>query len=296
MAEAPRGLVIVRCGRESLHPAWRDGERAGEWDLQLCPYEEGGADWPAVRPGHKWPGLLEHLQADGRWRGHDYIWLPDDDIATDAGTIARLFERCRQVGAAIAQPALTENSHWSPSLMLTMRNGNFATRAVTYVEVMAPCFRREVLAEMLLPTFSLSHQGAGWGIDYLWAKRLKREGLYVFDDVAVHHTRPILKDRNRRLHGEFYRAMLRFFEVHEIRPLLRTLRGWDADGTLYEGPADPAFLWRYLQGYDYLIREEPRLLLKLIAAQTKDVRTRRTAWRRLTQNLRWPRRRRGRPA
>lgn len=294
MAEEGRGLVIVRCGRESLHGGWRDGERARDWDLQLCPYEPGGPGWPPVRPGHKWPGLQAHLEANESWRGYDYIWLPDDDIATDAGTIAGLFERCRQFGAAIAQPALTEDSHWSPTLEITKRNSNFAARAVSYIEVMAPCFRREVLEEML-PTFSLSHRGAGWGIDYLWAKRLKRQGLYVFDDVPVHHTRPILADRNRALHRELYREMLRFWEKHEIRPLLRTLRGWDAEGRLHEADSG-AFLWRYLQGYDYLIREDPRLLLKLIDAQTKDVRTRRTAWRRFTQNLRWPRRKRDRPA
>jgi hypothetical protein len=76
---------------------------------------------------------------------------------------------------------------------------------------------------------------------------------------------------------------------HEIRPVLRTLRGWDAEGRVHEA-GQSAFLWRYLQGYDYLIRKNPFLLLGLIEEQTQDVRTRRTRWRRITQNLRWPRR------
>ncbi|HKY94655.1 MAG TPA: hypothetical protein VJL84_05085 [Kiloniellales bacterium] len=292
MAEAGRGLVIVRCGRNSLHAGWQQGDRARDWDLQLCPYEPGGADWPPVRPGHKWPGLQAHLQANGSWRGYDYIWLPDDDIATDSATIAALFERCRRFGAAIAQPALTEDSHWS--LAMTKRNLGFVTRAVTYVEVMVPCFRRDVL-EQMLPTFSLSHRGAGWGLDYLWAKRLKRQDLYIFDDLPLRHTRPIMAARDRDLHEELYQALLRFLAKHEIRPLLRTLRGWDAEGRLHEADGG-AFLWRYLKGYDYLISEYPWVLRRLINNQLVAPRTRRTAWRRLTQNLHWPRRKRDRAA
>jgi hypothetical protein len=131
-----RGLVIVRCGRSSLHEGWRHGEAAGLWDLQLCPYEPAAADWPAVRPGHKWDGLHAHLLADERWRDYDYIWLPDDDIAADAATIAALFERCREFDAAIAQPALTEDSYWA--LAVTKRNHGFVARATTFVEVMVP--------------------------------------------------------------------------------------------------------------------------------------------------------------
>jgi len=291
-AEQRRGLVIVRCGRSSLHSGWRAGDGAEQWDLQLCPYEPGGTDWPAARPGHKWDGLYAHLLADPGWRRYDYIWLPDDDIASDAGTIARLFERCRQFDAAIAAPALTEDSYWS--LAITKRNLSFATRAVSFVEVMVPCFRRDVL-EQMLPTFLLSHRGAGWGLDFLWAKRLKREGLYVFDDLPVHHTRPLVAVRDRKLFDEYYRASKRFLAVHEIRPVLRTLRAWDAEGKLHKANQG-AFLWRYLKGYDYLIRRNPWLLLGLIEEQTQAVRTRRTRWRRFTQNLRWPRRKRGHPA
>ena len=283
MPETPprRGLVIVRCGRETLHPLWLQGDTSA-WDLHLCPYQAGEADWPAVRPGHKWDGLHAHLTEDQRWRNYDYIWLPDDDLACDSDTITRFFEACRRYDAAIAAPALSEDSHWS--IALTMRNRNFATRAVSYIEVMAPCFRRDVL-EQMLPTFTLSHRGAGWGIDYLWAKRLGREGLFVFDSLPVRHTRPILKARNEALHDELYRELQRFWERHDIRPVQRTARAWDAAGVLHEANHG-AFLWRYVQGYAYMIEKWPWMLMVLVRAQTQELRLPRTPGQRFRQRLR----------
>jgi hypothetical protein len=287
-----RGLVIVRCGRNSLHAAWREGAAASAWDLQLSPYQAGEADWPPVRPGHKWDGLHGHLLADPSWKTYDYIWLPDDDLDTTAESIAALFEACRRFDAQLAQPALTENSYWA--LAITMRNRAFAARATTYVEVMAPCFRRDVL-ERMLPTFTESFMGAGWGLDFLWSKRLRRQGLYIFDDLAMRHTRPLGQQYDPRLRDNAFREARKLMARHEVRPILRTLRGFDADGTAHEADNGP-FLLRYLGGYDYLVEQRPELLLRLIKAQTVRPKTLRAPWRRLTQNLRWPIRRRRRTA
>jgi hypothetical protein len=278
---AERGLAIVRCGRGSLHPAWREGAAAAEWDLQLCPYEEGDADWPPARPGQKWEGLHAHLLADPRWRDYDYIWLPDDDLATDAATVAALFAQCRRFGAALAAPALTEDSHWS--LAITLRNHAFAARAVSYVEVMAPCFRREVL-EQLLPTFRLSYQGAGWGLDHLWSQRLEWRGLYIFDELAVCHTRATLLERDPAQARRLDRGLWRLLARHRVRPLVRTLRGYAADGRAQEADEGP-FLLRYLQGYDWLIASHPWVLRRLVEEQTHRPHIVRH-WRRLLYRLR----------
>lgn len=285
MAEpARRGLVIVRCGRNSLHPSWREGAAAAAWDLQLSPYQAGDADWPPVRPGHKWDGLHGHLLADPTWRAYDYIWLPDDDLEMTAERVAAFFEACRRHDAKLAQPALSEDSHWS--LAITMRNRRFAARATTYVEVMAPCFRRDAL-EQLLPTFAESYRGAGWGLDALWSQQLRRQGLYIFDDLPMRHTRPVGQQYDPQLRANAMREMLRMLRRHQVRPVRRTLCGYDADGTVVEGD-DGRFLFRYLQGYDYLIEQYPMLLMGLIRAQTQLPRTLRSPWRRLVQNLRWP--------
>jgi len=289
MAEpAKRGLAIVRCGAQSLHAGWREGAAAASWDLQLVPYQPGGADWPPVRPGHKWDGLHAHLLADTAWKNYDYVWLPDDDLETTAETVALLFDACRRFDAKIAQPALSEDSYWA--LAITMRNRTFATRATTYIEVMAPIFRRDVL-ELLLPTFTESYLGAGWGLDQLWSKALRRQGLYIFDHLPVRHTRPVGQLYDPKLRANVIRELHRLLERHEGRPVFRTLRGFDADGTVHQGNPG-AFLLRYLRGYDYLIEQDPELMMQLVKAQTELPKTLRTAWRRLTQNLRWPARRR----
>ncbi len=286
--QQPRGLVILRCGRQSLHPAWRVGAAAADWDLQLCPYEAGAGDDAAVRPGQKWDGLHAQLLTDQSWRRYDYIWLPDDDLATTAETVAALFAWCRRFDAAIAAPALSEDSPWS--LAMTLRNHSFSARATTYVEVMAPCFRRDVL-EQLLPTFTLSLHGAGWGLDMLWAHRLAYRGLYIFDDLPVQHTRPVGAQRDAQMAQDLNRSLWRLLARHRVRPYLRTLRGYDANGVVQE--ANPgSFLLRYLQGYDYLIQQRAWLLPRLVNDQIARRRLVRRPWSRLLQNLHWPRLRR----
>ena len=87
----------MRCGANSLHPSWREGAAAADWDLQLSPYQPGGADWPAVRPGHKWDGLHGHLLADQSWKAYDYIWLPDDDLANYRGVLGHYHVQLNKV-------------------------------------------------------------------------------------------------------------------------------------------------------------------------------------------------------
>ena len=99
-----------------------------------------------------------------------------------------------------------------------------------------------------------------------------------------------MRARDQALHDELYTELQRFWERHEIRPVLRTSRAWDAEGVAHEADHG-AFLWRYVQGYDYLIEATPWVLMALVRAQTQEIRTRRTRWRRFTQSLRWPRRR-----
>ncbi len=285
MAEAGRGLVIVRCGRNSLHDRWRQGARTAEWDLQLVPYQAGDAAWPPVIPGHKWDGLARYLAADRRWQDYDYIWLPDDDLETDGDAIAALFDACRARNAPLAQPALTEDSYWS--YIITLANRSFAERETSFVEVMAPVFRRDFLAQVL-PTFGLSHRGAGWGLSWLWAAPLRYRDNWIFDRITVRHARPVGALRNKALDLELYNAMQDLMARHGLRPLRRTLRAWDADGRLHEADEGP-FLLRYLQGYSYVIEAQPWMFRRTIKDQVERPRIPRRGWRRLAQNLHWPR-------
>jgi hypothetical protein len=84
-------LVIARVGTTSLHPHWFDPEAPRNWDLRLCPYQPI-AEPADVIPGPKWAGLRELLNTWEGWRSYDYIWLPDDDIATTQAAINQLFD------------------------------------------------------------------------------------------------------------------------------------------------------------------------------------------------------------
>src|ERR1700744_5260707 len=209
-----RFLTILRCGRNSLHPRWGHSADAS-WDLILCPYQEIEAPHPEcpVLPGDKWPGLHQFLSTNNLWRDYDYIWLPDDDILTDAATIDRFFELCEEVDAQLAAPALAEDSFFS--YPMTMVNHAFAWRRTTYVEVMVPCFRRSFL-ETALPTLNFSRFGTGWGLDFLWCFMLGYQDIFILDETPVLHTRPVGLARNPVLQAKAeidFHAITKGFDI-----------------------------------------------------------------------------------
>jgi len=295
-------LVIVRCGRNSLHPRWLENGAARNWDLMLCPYQDGPTDSdfpvPAPVPGQKWSGLERLLKADDLWRRYEYIWLPDDDLLADAAQISRFFDLCRRFGATLAQPALTEDSYFS--LPITMRNRAFFARATTYVEIMAPCFRRDVL-ERVLPTLADTDAGWGWGLAYVWAKAVDYRGIYIFDAAPVRHTRPVGQVRSAAEHDAARADWVQTLTEHNLAPIKRTLYGCDETGARI--PLDQArFLLDYVGGYEYLIERDPRMLLRIAKEQLArrlpvELRKRRTRgvlrrwWRRLVRGPKvWRRR------
>ncbi|MGH8798636.1 MAG: DUF707 domain-containing protein [Casimicrobiaceae bacterium] len=189
-----RFLVIVRAGDRSLHPTWTESEQSRTWDLAVSYY---GTDAAAYRmpgeariddPGPKWPGLHALLARESFWREYDHVWLPDDDLAVSESGINRLFDIVSSRGLALAQPALSWMSFYSHDL--TLRSPSFRLRYTNFVEVMAPCFRRDFLARCW-PTFAENH--SGWGLDYLWPRLLPdgHRACAILDEVAITHTRPI---------------------------------------------------------------------------------------------------------
>lgn len=266
-----RHLVVVRCGPASLHPTWVAGDAPRTFDLWRCPYADAPAadDLPALArtlPGGKWAGLARLLADERAWRAYDHVWLPDDDLGADAATIDRFFAACVARDAALAAPALAEDAQFSH--VTTLRNRAFRARATTFVEIMAPCFRRDVL-EALLPTFSAGPTGHGWGLDDAWGRLLDYRGLYVMDDVTVRHDRPVGARRtaadDRALRAEM-RAMHRRYDARSLR---KTLGGVDLAGaTLTE--ASPGFLDALLGGWAWLFEERPYLRERLLYDQHLD--------------------------
>ncbi|TKT55921.1 hypothetical protein [Rhizobium sp. LC145] len=190
-------LVVVRAGERSLHPRWLNRSyEARTFDLVVSYFSEAAyarhKAEPGVRAvlirGGKWDGLFNTLTTLPELDRYDYVWLPDDDIATDGETIDRMFDLARNYELAVCQPALTRDSYFSHFIFSQCRA--FRLRYVNHVEIMVPCLNRALL-KRALPYFEGTM--SGFGLDYIWC-RWPESGPFraaILDDIAVHHTRPI---------------------------------------------------------------------------------------------------------
>jgi len=189
-----QNLVVVRAGKNSLHPLWLSGAQARSWDLIVSCYDaqaafDHGPDVRVVlRPGGKWDGLHAVLAQAGALDGYDYILLPDDDLDMTAADIEAIFAAMARHDLDVAQPALSWDSYFSHFSVLACPG--FSLRYVNFVEIMAPCLRRDVL-EKILPEFA--HTMSGFGLDYVWCRLSEdpRRRAAILDSIPIRHTRPI---------------------------------------------------------------------------------------------------------
>ncbi|NDP43272.1 MAG: DUF707 domain-containing protein [Aromatoleum sp.] len=194
MPQSPRHLVIVRAGDQSLHPGWTSSVATRTWDLVVSYYGDDPVRFRDAGErriddkGPKWPGLYTLLTRGDFWRAYDYIWFPDDDLKIEQHAVDRLFALTAELGLELSQPALSWTSHYSH--FITLRHPSFVARFTDFIEIMAPCFRREFL-EACLPT--LGETQSGWGFDWAWPRLQTRgiRGCAILDDVEMTHTRPI---------------------------------------------------------------------------------------------------------
>ncbi|OHV77119.1 hypothetical protein [Rhizobium sp. LCM 4573] len=190
-------LVVVRAGERSLHPGWLNRPyEARTFDLVVSYFSEAAYAGHKVESGvsavlikgGKWDGLFNTLTTLPELDRYNYVWLPDDDIASDGETIDRMFDLARTYGLAVCQPALTRDSFYSHFIFSQCRA--FRLRYVNHVEIMVPCLNRALL-KRALPYFEGTM--SGFGLDYIWC-RWPESGPFraaILDDIAVHHTRPI---------------------------------------------------------------------------------------------------------
>lgn len=232
-----RNLVVVRAGDQSLHPAWTDSLATRDWDLVVSYFGRDDARFRSDGeqrlddPGQKFEGLHALLTRDAWWHDYDYVWLPDDDLATDQHSVGELFRMMRAGGLALAQPSLSWASYYSYGI--TLHHPSFVLRVTNVVEIMAPCFSVAALAQCL-PTFT--ENLSGWGLSFVWPRMLPPGALCgVVDAVQVTHTRPVGGPAYARLAAEGVSAgderaqvLARHGIAADIRPV--TLGGWTRDG------------------------------------------------------------------
>jgi hypothetical protein len=191
---ARKNLVIVRAGDESLHEQWLAGDVDRNWDLIVNYFGDDPARYRKddVRridsKGPKWPALHDLVQGlEREISAYDRVWFPDDDLRATKAGINLLFEIFEKHDLSLAQPSLTPDSYLGH--LITLHNRSFVLRFTNFVEIMAPCFSRDFLQQML-PSFQANL--SGWGLDFVWPTKISDwKKVAIVDAVTVCHTRPI---------------------------------------------------------------------------------------------------------
>lgn len=192
--KAPKGrkyLVIVRAGDFSLHEQWLQPVEHKNFDIFVSYYgDQSGrfadrCDRYEERKGTKFAGVLQWVQELGKQiHRYDAVWLPDDDIVTDAYNIHRMFKLFADNQLHLAHPAMTKNA----SQQATIKHIDYLLRYTPYVEAIAPVFSRDALQKCLHTFGSNDIQG----IERIWPKLLETEHkkIAILDAAAVKRTRP----------------------------------------------------------------------------------------------------------
>jgi hypothetical protein len=206
-----------------------------------------------VVPGQKWTGLKSLLDAWDGWKGYEYIWLPDDDIAMSSYEINEFFSLCVEHDAAIAAPALTQDS--PASHILSLKNLSFKWRKLTFVEIMMPCFKSSALRD-LVHTLSYSATGFGWGLDLMWAQAINYNNMFVFDCVEVTHTRPVGRMRDPAMESAAWGELRASIDATNNMQIVKVIAGLLNDGRLVE-ESHHIFYPALISGYNYAFDRNP---------------------------------------
>jgi hypothetical protein len=192
---APRRFLLVsRIGPDSLHPHWLGNGRDRGFDVLLSAYSPlvepctGTGVTFEYRSGAKVAGYAAVFDAhrDVLAR-YDYVAIFDDDLLARPAGIKRLFQIVADHDLKIAQPALTDDSHFTYACLV--RHPSFQLRFVNYIEMMCPVFRTDILLE-ILPLFALGYES---GIDLIWCNLTytSPRDFAVIDAAPVRHTRRV---------------------------------------------------------------------------------------------------------
>lgn len=191
-------LVLVRCGKSSLHSNWISKE--SNYDLILLPYteidqklDEQVQVMPVVA-GQKWPAIYAFCLSNlNIIANYEYIFMPDDDLLCTFDVINKLFELVHHDKPAIAQPSLSHSSYFSH--FITLQFPGLYARETSFVEIMAPVFHREFLMNAF---WTINQNKSGWGAEALWNKVCKtcsfkecNNRQLIYDSVSLCHTRPV---------------------------------------------------------------------------------------------------------
>lgn len=194
MKETNQYCVISAVGKNSLHKGWIADRNRQNFDLHLIVYDDSYENYLVdtiyicKMKGQKLKSVYNYLQSHPEYIDkYDYFFIPDDDIQMDTYTVCKLFSIMRTFDLKIAQPALKQSYYsWEHTLHCHFSK----IRYTNYVEMMVPCFSKEVLKKVL---FTFNENDSGWGADFHWHSLIdsNTHDMAIIDEVSVVHTRPI---------------------------------------------------------------------------------------------------------
>jgi hypothetical protein len=252
-----RNVVLLRCGKSSLHPSWfAAGWEKRKFELVLSYFDAAAYASHEPRegvravlfPGGKWDGIAKTIKIFPDIAQADRIWLPDDDLHTEVEVINSLFDLSYIHRLSICQPSLTRDSYFS-HIHLIQCDG-FSLRFSNCVEIMAPCLDRATL-HACLPLFQ--DNVSGFGLDWLWTRLTCGDprGGAIIDRIAVRHTRPIgtslAKTMDEQQIAEEQMKLLRMVGIYQM-PNCLCHAGIDHEGTVVTSQTRIGFaMWRSFQ-------------------------------------------------
>lgn len=226
-----KNCVISAVGKNSLHKYWLENGENRSFDLHLIVYDDSfskfynDADFLYLKKGYKLKLVYDYLLNFPHYLEHySYIFIPDDDIMTDARSINRLFHLMEQYSLKIAQPALKESYYTYP---VTLQEHPFILRYTNFVEMMLPCFSREALKEVI---YTFNENESGWGTEFHWPLLIGSKGrdMAIIDAVPMIHTQPVKRGRTEN-DKELHAYLKKYYLVPNSKEL-----GFVMDRTLKE--------------------------------------------------------------
>lgn len=186
-------LIIIAVGQRSLHERWISGVNA---DVCLICYDDSHNRYVNTSKyffkerGLKWFLVHNAVNKIESISDYKYIWIPDDDILTDANQVNSFFDYIKKHNIHLAQPSLKHGSHFSHQITLSHKISGH--RNTNFVEAMMPCFKQELFSKVS-KYFLESGPSNGWGLDFIYSTIALREGygLAIIDEIAMLHTQPV---------------------------------------------------------------------------------------------------------
>lgn len=185
-------LMILRCGKNSLHKAWIHHIRK-IMDIAFVYFDD--SDFSNDKPTYSY--FVEGTKLSGAHdfivnhpkiiEQYDYFWIFDDDIHIPYQSAKGIIDFIKKYKPTLCAPSLTQDSYFTHPM--TLQQPSLFLRGTDFVEVMVPIMSKKFLKD----TTDQMKEFPMWGIERYWQYLLweHQEIAFIFDQWPVIHTRPV---------------------------------------------------------------------------------------------------------